>query len=154
MHNNPTYQNNSPQHQSPQLRVTLVTRTADGSAAAAVATDVANFCKDKNVVFMMRQYDAQEYSEDQEEIQRLPAFHIYEIRSNAYLSTFYPTEDPTRHIQKQLDDFKEREAVARSRRQAWDRRIAFLISLFRLPTVPLLPFRKSRSLSSLQTATD
>ena len=147
MYNNPAYRNEK--QQSPRLRVTLVTRTGE----IAQAEDVAQFCKDKNVVFVARQYDAQEYAEDQDEIERLPAFHMYEINSNAYLGTFYPTEDPIDYIQQQLERVKAREAVAKVRREVWERRMGFLAGLFKLPTVPLPRFRKSRSLSSLSTYT-
>lgn len=141
MNQNPTYQNN--ETQPPELRVTLVTRSGNYTAE-----DVAHFCKNNNIEFMTRQYDARTYSEDREEITHLPAFHIYEVNSNVYISTLYLTEVIIEYIQQQLETYNKREAIAKERRAAWIRRMSFLTNLFKLPKVSASKFRKSKSMPS------
>jgi hypothetical protein len=105
-----------------RLRVVFVTRSGEGIPME----DVEHFCKAHNIVYMTRQYDTREYSEDCEHIQRLPAFHIYEIQNYVYLSTFYPTDSPLEYIKQQLDAYKARETAKKRQREVWQRRLGFL----------------------------
>ena len=64
------------------------------------------FCKINHVQFTMRVFDSIKYSEDCNNIHRLPAFHI-KIKRN-YQRTFYPNTRPYQHVLECIEIYEQR----------------------------------------------
>ena len=48
---------------------------------------IKNLCEEKNITFLVRNYDSSEFQEDCDYITQLPAFHIYS-QKKGYINTF------------------------------------------------------------------
>lgn len=70
-----------------------------------------------NLTFIMREFNSVKYSDDRNNIKRLPAFHIYE--KACYKNTFYLNTRPYQIIQDTLENYKERVAIKEAKKQAW-----------------------------------
>ena len=61
------------------------------------------FCNDLNILFITREYNSSKYSDDRDNIHRLPAFHIYVKKS--YKKTFYLDALPCEIIQETVEKY-------------------------------------------------
>lgn len=59
---------------------------------------VKEFCDEHNVPIYCRTYDSRRYDEDCEEIESLPAFHMYTEGYKYPEETFYPTTHPIQKV--------------------------------------------------------
>jgi hypothetical protein len=59
---------------------------------------VKEFCDTNHIPIYCRTYDARKYEEDCEEIETLPAFHMYMDGFNYPDETFYPTSHPIQKL--------------------------------------------------------
>ena len=48
---------------------------------------IKDYCSSKSITFLSREYNSNKYTEDQDEITELPAFHIYV--NNEYYETLF-----------------------------------------------------------------
>ena len=64
------------------------------------------FCKGHRIQFKMRVFDSIKYSEDCNNINRLPAFHV-KIKRN-YQRTFYPNTRPYQHVLECIEIYEQR----------------------------------------------
>ncbi len=98
-----------------------------------VIIDVRDYCKKNNLTFKARQYDIDKFQEDTN-IQRLPAFHIY-YRKEFYETHYYNT-DPIHKIQIVVwafeDREREKEKLRQKRREQWNSMIVSLKTAFSL----------------------
>jgi len=86
-----------------------------------------------NLTFTMREFNSVKYSDDRNNIKRLPAFHIYE--KACYKNTFYLNTRPYQIIQSILDKYKEKLTVRENKKQAWRKFFSSIIlSLKKLST--------------------
>jgi hypothetical protein len=63
-----------------------------------VFKSVKDFCDRSHIPIYCRLYDSKKYSEDCDDIESLPAFHVYMDGSDYPEETFYPTSHPLRKI--------------------------------------------------------
>jgi hypothetical protein len=75
--------------------------------------DMRKFCKEQRVNFQMRTFDSTKYSDDRDNIYRLPAFHIT-IKGN-YNRTFYPNTRPYQHVLECIDIYNKRNISRKSK---------------------------------------
>lgn len=69
-------------------------------------TKMREFCKTNHIQFTMRVFDSIKYSEDCNNIRRLPAFHV-KIKRN-YIRTFYPNTRPYQHVLECIEIYEKR----------------------------------------------
>ena len=77
------------------VRVICVVKSIDEPLSAPVQ-EIKKFCLDLNLFFETREFDSWKFTHDRDNIERLPAFHIY--RRTIYERTFYPDTRPYQHI--------------------------------------------------------
>ena len=70
-----------------------------------------------NLTFTMREFNSVKYSDDRNNIRRLPAFHIYE--NGGYRNTFYLNTRPYQIIHDTLENYKIRLSIKEDKKQAW-----------------------------------
>jgi hypothetical protein len=70
--------------------------------------DIANYIRDRDIPFDLREFDSWKYSHDRHNITRLPAFHIY--HGSIYLKTFYPNENYEKIIEECSVECEKRSA--------------------------------------------
>lgn len=70
--------------------------------------DIANYIRDRDIPFDLREFDSWKYSHDRHNISRLPAFHIY--HGSVYLKTFYPNENYEKIIEECSIESEKRSA--------------------------------------------
>jgi hypothetical protein len=75
--------------------------------------DMRKFCKEQRVNFQMRTFDSTKYSDDRDNIYRLPAFHIT-IKGN-YNRTFYPNTRPYQHVLECIEIYNKRNISRKSK---------------------------------------
>ena len=98
-----------------------------------ILKEVRDYCKENHLTYMMRQYDADKYQEDIE-IHRLPAFHIY--HKKYVYETHYYDKDPVYKIQLVIwayqDREREKERARQRRQEQWDTFMESVQSVFSL----------------------
>jgi outer membrane protein assembly factor BamD (BamD/ComL family) len=90
------------------------------------AYSIQKFCNDRNIGFLIREFNSSLYSEDCENILRLPAIHLY--HNERHIGTYYPIEDPISSIQreiKSIQDEQERKKL-KANTKWWKRLLAKL----------------------------
>lgn len=78
---------------------------------------VKEYVHSLNLTFIIREFNSVKYSDDRNNIKRLPAFHIYE--KACYRKTFYLNTRPYQIIESILGNYKERVAIKEAKQQAW-----------------------------------
>lgn len=73
--------------------------------ADPVLTEVRSFCQEKNVQFQTRAYDSYRSRYDRDQVERLPAFHIFV--NQRYEKTFYPNGRPFQIIFQTVEAYEE-----------------------------------------------
>jgi hypothetical protein len=114
-------------------RLCLVVKSMEDYKDLTTYRILREFCEDIKIGFMIRDYDAQKFSEDRKYIEKLPSLHLYTLANRTYIETFYPEKEPFQDILNSLLDLEEREKDAQRRRQIWKNRIG-----------KILPFLKSK----------
>jgi len=77
------------------VRIICVVRNIDEPLSSNIQ-EIKKFCLELNLFFETREFDSWKFRHDRDQIERLPAFHIY-MRST-YERTFYPDTRPYQHI--------------------------------------------------------
>lgn len=94
------------------IKVVFVVREMEDQANETLQV-VRKFCKEKRLIVETRLYDSHAYRHDRDEIERLPAFHIFV--KNMHERTFYPGGRPIQIIQQTIEEytrwFAEKEAA-------------------------------------------
>jgi len=73
---------------------------------------IREYARDSGVIFQTRLYNSLKYSDDRNNITRLPAFHAY--IKKAYTKTFFPNTRPIQHINESIEMYlKYKEAKAK-----------------------------------------
>jgi hypothetical protein len=93
---------------------------------------IRDYAISMKIIFKSREYDSRKYSDDCNEIRRLPAYHIY-IKGNRY-RTFYPNTRPYQHIQETLDEYNAVLERKKLRKTRLTRFYAAFMSLFKRKT--------------------
>jgi len=114
-----------------------------------VVRDVRDYCMKNSLIFLSRQYDIDKYDEDME-IRRLPAFHVY-YKGYVQERQYYDT-DPIHKIQLLVWAFQDveraRERAKLRRREKWSNlaeNIRSIFSLERFKKKPALDLDQSLS---------
>ena len=115
------------QKQSTGLRVTLIVKDTD-KLLPVNYNEVKNLCSHNGIIFTVREYNAQKFEEDCENIRKLPAFHIY--RHNQYQATFYSEDDATVQIKNEYILWQKKQEAIRLKREAWNRRFRTVAAFF------------------------
>lgn len=100
------------------IKVEAVVEDRDDFNLRAVI-DMRNFCREKNIEFETRIYNARKYAIDCDFIERLPAFHIFEKK--VYHETFYPSEFAYQLVGEQVAAYKLRKAEKERRKGRFKR---------------------------------
>ena len=90
---------------------------------------VQEYCTHEGIRFSIREFSPREFDEDCENIERLPAIHLYVDRS--YQRTYYPNEDPVASTKAIIDKIAEEERLHAVKRMAWKNRFSW----FSFPTI-------------------
>jgi hypothetical protein len=90
---------------------------------------IHNFCNENKLACHTRKYNLNDYNEDYE-IKKLPAFHIYFKNHN--INTIYYDNHPIPKIKKELDIFEKKEKIIKlnnlDKNKEWNK---FLFDLIR-----------------------
>lgn len=70
-----------------------------------ILAEVRSFCQEKRAQFQMRVYDSYRSRYDRDQIERLPAFHIFV--NQRYEKTFYPNGRPFQVIYQVIEAYNE-----------------------------------------------
>ena len=81
--------------------------------------NMRKFCKEQRVNFQMRVFDSIKYSDDRDNIYRLPAFHI--TIKGTYNRTFYPNTRPYQHVLECIEIFNKRNISLKGKLSAFFR---------------------------------
>jgi hypothetical protein len=92
---------------------------------------VKEFCDSHHIPIYSRVYDSRKYDEDCEEIQELPAFHMYTQGMNYPEETFYPTTHPLQKINAYILKWEIELERAEYRRREREARKQGVISFFK-----------------------
>lgn len=76
---------------------------------------IRDFAHSMNINFTSREYNSRKYSDDRDNITRIPAFHIY--TNGGYKKTFYLNTRPYQIIQEIVQEYEA--AQERRRRRTW-----------------------------------
>lgn len=79
--------------------------------------EIRTLCLEKNIEFRIREFDSNKYQEDCDEIERLPALHLYE--RGAYMRTFYPVGRPIQIIQDAHANLVAEDWNSKKKRKQW-----------------------------------
>ena len=93
---------------------------------------IRDYAISMKILFKTREYDSRKYSDDCNEIRKLPAYHIY-IKSNRF-RTFYPNTRPYQHIQESISEYNAILERKNLRKTRFSRLYAALMSLFKRKT--------------------
>lgn len=116
MEENPTRPAMPPKPKRYPMKVVYVYRLPTNFNDATLA-EIRQMCEDQNIPFKIREYNSDKYEEDREEIERLPAFHLY-VRGH-HEKTFYPVGRPQQIILDAHSDLVAADWAARQSRKAW-----------------------------------
>ncbi len=98
------------------LKVVAVLRTMDEAKHEGVQ-GVKKFCSEERVMFETRLYDSSKFRHDRDEIEKLPAFHIY--IKDRYEKTFYPEGRPYQIIDDHIILYLERQRIKWENKNKW-----------------------------------
>lgn len=93
---------------------------------------IRDYAISMKIIFRSREYDSRKYSDDRDEIRRLPAYHIY-VKGNRF-RTFYPNTRPYQHIQEAISEYNSILERKNLRKTRFIRFYTAFISLFRRKT--------------------
>jgi hypothetical protein len=113
-HTNPIEKMEIPEPVKYPIRVIcIVDEYPDAGSALiqAIRTHVHN----SGVIFQTRIYDSRRYSDDRDNITRLPAFHVY--IQNSYNRTFYPNTRPLQHVNESVEIYLKNQALKKKRKE-------------------------------------
>jgi len=82
---------------------------------------VRDNCHELNVLFTTRKFNSSKYSNDRNEIKKLPAFHIY--INDQYKNTIYPDSDTIKIIKMELAFYNDK--LERKKRKKLEREIYY-----------------------------
>ena len=86
-----------------------------------ILKNIRNTCHELNVLFTTRKFNSSNYSNDRNEIKRLPAFHIY--FGDQYKNTIYPDNDTIKNIKMELALYNDK--LERKKRKKLEREIYY-----------------------------
>lgn len=113
-----------------EFSVSCIVETSENIESTATFRIVRQFCLQNKVPFSTREYDANRFEEDCDNIIRLPAYHIYAYRGTSYIKTVYPNQNVIQKIQNEIDAWHLREAEKKRRKEVWNKRVSNLIAFF------------------------
>lgn len=90
-------------------------------ASNEVLQAIRKFCQDQNIFVETRRYDSYRYNHDRDEIERLPALHLYV--NTIYRGTFYPNCRPLQVIQESIDHYKASLVIKQEKKRKWTARL-------------------------------
>lgn len=82
---------------------------------------IRKFCQEQNLLVETRRYDSYRYNHDRDEVERLPAMHLYV--NTFYKGTFYPNHRPLQVIQEAIDHYKASLLVKQEKKRKWTARL-------------------------------
>jgi hypothetical protein len=85
-------------------------------------SEISKYCNNNSLRFTARAYNSVKYSDDRNNIEQLPAIHIYLERG--YMNTLYPSEKIFSRIETYMNEYKAR----RRQQKKWK---DTLLSLFK-----------------------
>jgi len=109
------------------FRITLVVKDAAILSEGAYK-DLKLYCEIHKIIFTVREYSSIIYSEDCDNILRLPAFHIY--KDKQWLTTVYNINDINQKIQSEIALYEKKQEQIRLKREAWRQRFSSVTSFF------------------------
>ena len=109
------------------FRITLVVKDVALLSEDAYK-EVKVYCEFHKFIFIGREYSSVIYSDDRDNIRRLPAFHIY--KDDEWLTTVYNTKDINSKIQSEIALWEKKQEQIRLKREAWQRRFSLVASFF------------------------
>lgn len=77
---------------------------------------IKKFCEEKNISFLVRNYDSSIFQEDCDYISQLPAIHIYS-QKKGYLNTFYLSNDIMLLVENEINKVKIEEEKKRLKKE-------------------------------------
>lgn len=86
------------------------------------------FCDEIGIQFLTRPYDSDRYAQDRDNIERLPAIHIYE--SGKRERTVYTNTRPFQHIEEVYNATIEKAYQKELAKQKWEARFQKLKAFF------------------------
>lgn len=111
-----------------------------------VILESRKYCNENNIVFVARQYNLDKYEEDCD-IKRLPAFHLYYKGGHDQIQYF--DTNPIQHVQKLVwefeDEEKKKERLRKKRQEQWEAFKATLIPTWSFKRKPALDLELSLS---------
>lgn len=115
--------------QPPSHRITFVVKDVTAAAGPSITyNDLKLYCKIHNIILTVREYCSKTYSEDCDNIIRLPAFHIY--KNDQWLTTVYNKNDIHNKVQSDINVWQREQEQRRLRREAWQRRYRSVTTFF------------------------
>lgn len=111
--------NNNPIVRTPKVNYPIMVRCVvdDLSEHNSEILKIREYVHSLNLTFTMREFNSVKYSDDRNNIKRLPAFHIYE--KACYRNTFYLNTRPYQIIHDTLVIYKTRVVNREVKKQAW-----------------------------------
>ena len=109
------------------FRITLVLKDVDTLSGDAYK-ELKLYCEIHKIIFTVREYSSIIYSEDCDNIIRLPAFHIY--KDDHCLTTVYHIKDINQKIQSEIALWEKKQEQIRLKREAWRQRFSSVTSFF------------------------
>jgi len=86
-----------------------------------ILKNIRNKCHELDVLFTTRKFNSSKYSNDRNEIKKLPAFHIY--IGDQYKNTIYPDNDTIKNIKMELALYNDK--LERKKRKKLEREIYY-----------------------------
>ncbi len=122
MESNPTIKQFAPVPPPRKLPIQVVFVLNDlKEASNEVLQAIRKFCQDQNLLVETRRYDSYRYNHDRDEIERLPALHLY--INTTYKGTFYPNHRPLQVIQESIDHYRASLAIKQEKNRKWTARL-------------------------------
>jgi hypothetical protein len=85
-------------------------------------------CHQRNIFFSSRRYDSYKYSDDRNNIKKLPAFHVY--INNNYNYTFYMDRHEISEVNIVIGMYNDKLARKRKKKEEWDKFYERMYNLF------------------------
>ena len=86
-----------------------------------ILKNIRNKCHELDVLFTTRKFNSSKYSNDRNEIKKLPAFHIY--IGDQYKNTIYPDNDTIKNIKMEKTLYNDK--IERKKRKKLEREIYY-----------------------------
>ena len=99
------------------VRICCVVDELSEASRFTLLKEIKDYAHKSGAIYMTREYDSIKYSDDCNNISRLPALHIY--IKGSYNRTFYPNTRPLQHIDEAVEICIKEENKKIERKKKW-----------------------------------